>query len=73
MVPESPKDMLRMRIGLDFTTLVQHSGCAGYIRAASLGGYYSVVLGVALSTFVTMWRVLESTVCLACIALLLLY
>jgi len=24
--------MLRMRIGLDFTTLVQHSGCAGYIR-----------------------------------------
>ena len=25
-------ELLRMRIGLDFTTLVQHSGCAGYIR-----------------------------------------
>ena len=24
--------VLRMRIGFDFTTLVQHSGCAGYIR-----------------------------------------
>ena len=69
--------MLRMRIGLDFTTLGTlllmptldlHSSCTGYIRLVWADTSGARRCSIYL---VTTWRVLESIVCLACTILLL--
>ena len=69
--------LLRMRIGLDFTTLGTlllmptldlHSSCTGYIRLVWADTSGARRCSIYL---VTTWRVLESIVCLACTILLL--
>jgi len=69
--------MLRMRIGMDFTTLGTlllmptldlHSSCTGYIRLVWADTSGARRCSIYL---VTTWRVLESIVCLACTILLL--